>query len=345
MEKKKVFVEIVMVRLFLILLLVFFHAFAIYGGAWIRKFTPPNIEVYFWLDWLSYSFMLETFVFISGLLFGIQETKRNMTVDDVLKKKGKRLILPSLIFSVTYFYCFQYKYGVEWITIYDWIIGTAHMWFLPMLFICFVIVSVFRETIKNHFIPVFIIIVFLALFSFLPLPLRLDKTIYYLPFFVVGYGIGNKHFNINISLFNSKKEVCALIIIFLIFFIGFTILNRYIKETKGEYSLYIKCVLYIIINGGKLIYSGLGVLMVYIAMYRIKDSGLTINRFWISLSECCFGVYLFQQFVLVYLYDYTLLPFHVNYICLPWLCFFIALLTSVLVTWALRQSKIGRKLI
>ena len=78
MKKKKVLVEIVMVRLCLIILLVFFHAFAIYGGAWNRVFTPPHIEVYFWLDWLSYSFMLETFVFISGLLFGIQELKKDI---------------------------------------------------------------------------------------------------------------------------------------------------------------------------------------------------------------------------------------------------------------------------
>lgn len=98
-------------------------------------------------------------------------------------------------------------------------------------------------------------------------------------------------------------------------------------------------------NCGKLIYSGLGVLIVYIVMERIRNSGLTINRFWISLSECCFGVYLFQQFVLVYLYDYTSLPYRVNSFCLPWLCFIIALLTSIMLSWLLRQTKVSRSLI
>ena len=302
------------------------------------------MEIYFWLDWLSYSFMLETFVFISGLLFGIQEMKKDIILSDVLIKKGKRLLLPSFIFSVLYYFCFHNKCVFDWITIYDWLIGTAHMWFLPMLFICFVIVSLFKTTIKNHFVLFFALFFFLALLSFIPLPLRLDKTMYYFPFFVVGYGIGNKRFVIKNSLLNRKKAVCTLLF-FIAFFIGFTILNRIYKESKDCYPFYIKCVFYVIMNCGKLIYSGLGVLIVYIVMERIRNSGLTINSFWISLSECCFGVYLFQQFVLVYLYDYTSLPYRVNSFCLPWLCFIIALLTSVMLSWLLRQTKVGRSLI
>ena len=42
-NKKQVYNDIVIVRLGLIILLVFFHAFAIYGGAWNRRITPPPI--------------------------------------------------------------------------------------------------------------------------------------------------------------------------------------------------------------------------------------------------------------------------------------------------------------
>ena len=343
-EKKHIFNDIVFVRLGLIVLLVFFHAFAIFGGAWHRKFTPPNVEFYYWLDWLSYSFMLESFVFISGFLFGNQE-KRNggMLLGKLILKKAKRLLLPSLIFSVLYFFCFQYAGDLGWKHIYDWMIGTAHMWFLPMLFLCFVVVGILREQIVEYFRLVVVISIVLSLFSFISLPFRIDKTLDYFTFFVIGYSVGLKNNNV---FDYSHKRVKSIGAFFIASFVGFTLLNRHLMEIKGAYPAMTRCFFYVIMNTGKLIYSSLGVMLVYMLMNRIKQQGnFVIHGYWMEISECCFGVYLIQQFVLVFLYDYTSLPTIINYVWLPWLCFLITLIASVILSWLFRQTKLGRVLI
>ena len=76
MHQTKTFYEdINYIRLLLILLLVFYHAFAPFGGAWESIYPGKHISAYWWLDKLSYAFMLESFVFISGFLFGNQACK------------------------------------------------------------------------------------------------------------------------------------------------------------------------------------------------------------------------------------------------------------------------------
>ena len=342
-EKKQILSDIVVVRLGLIVLLVFFHSFAIYGGGWQRLYVPPYVGLYYWLDWLSYSFMLESFVFISGLLFGYQERKKGgIPLDKLLIKKAKRLLIPSFIFSVLYFFCFEYSGSIGWKNVYDWIIGIHHMWFLPMLFLCFLFVAVFRKWIDQFFNLAVAICIILSILSFLTLPLRLDKTMEYLPFFVVGYGIGFKDYQLSHI---SIKTWIIVVILFILFFMGFTILNPYLMEIKGNYTALIRCCIYSIVNIGRLIYSALGVLLVYMAMSKVKQKGIVLNRSLIKVSECCFGVYLIHQFILVYLYDYTSLPTIINYIWLPWLCFIIALLLSITLSLLINKLKIGRQLI
>lgn len=68
--------EVIYVRLFLIIALVFYHAFAVFSGAWAPIADYPNIPVYSIIDKLSYACLLETFVFISGYILGYQVSKK-----------------------------------------------------------------------------------------------------------------------------------------------------------------------------------------------------------------------------------------------------------------------------
>lgn len=72
MNEKKLLTNVAVIRPILIVLLVFYHAFAPYSGAWEPIEGFPEIPAYWWLDWLSYAFMLEMFVFVSGYVFGYQ---------------------------------------------------------------------------------------------------------------------------------------------------------------------------------------------------------------------------------------------------------------------------------
>lgn len=141
-EKKKIRLdEVTLIRPVLIVLLVFYHAFAIYSGAWAPIEGFPEVPVYWWLDKLSYAFMLEMFVFISGYVFGFQvRTKGNMKLQAkaLFWSKFKRLMIPCIVFSLLYILLFGKIAQPVQITLYSLLNGVGHMWFLPMLFWCFV---------------------------------------------------------------------------------------------------------------------------------------------------------------------------------------------------------------
>lgn len=102
---KHILPEVVIIRLVLIILLVFYHSFAIFGGSWQSIEGFPSNQIYCWLDRLSYSFMLESFVFISGYILGYQaKVKGNnvITFSNLFVNKLKRLILPCVVFSFLY---------------------------------------------------------------------------------------------------------------------------------------------------------------------------------------------------------------------------------------------------
>lgn len=107
---KKKLENVVVIRLLLIVLLVLYHSFAIYNGSWGMPEGIVPITGYWWIATLAYSFMLETFVFISGYVLGFQtRTKYDGVLDfnTCVLKKCRRLLLPSLVFSVLYFLCFR----------------------------------------------------------------------------------------------------------------------------------------------------------------------------------------------------------------------------------------------
>ena len=62
----------------------------------------------------------------------------------------------------------------------------------------------------------------------------------------------------------------------------------------------------------------------------------------ITLSGYCYGVYIYQQFILQILYYKTSLPLQVNIYWLPWIASFITLVLSVLLCHLTLKFKWGR---
>ena len=134
--------EISLLRPITIGLLVVMHAFTMYAGNWSLPEGIHPVRAYFWVQKLSFGCMLEMFVFISGYIFGFQlyGQKRDFKFWPLVFNKLKRLILPSSLFSFLYIVCFtnilvQHQWGA---LVYGTLAGYAHMWFLPMLFWCFI---------------------------------------------------------------------------------------------------------------------------------------------------------------------------------------------------------------
>lgn len=87
------------------------HSFTCYNGSWAQPADFVDIPLYKWLTRITFAFTLEAFVFISGYLMAFRQFTLKKSVSDVnfIVNKLKRLILPSVIFSIFYF-IFFYQY-------------------------------------------------------------------------------------------------------------------------------------------------------------------------------------------------------------------------------------------
>lgn len=178
--------EVSFIRPILIILMVLYHALCIHTGNWRILEGMTVIPAYRELGRIAYSFMLESFVFVSGYVWAYQRETRGKKEGFLLlcKKKAMRLIVPYLLFGVLYMLLFTWHET----GIFGVIEGSSHLWFLLMLFWCFLIgwcILQFKLSPKIVLPVIFIV----SLARPVGLPLRLSQTLYYLPFFFLGYYI------------------------------------------------------------------------------------------------------------------------------------------------------------
>lgn len=354
MIQKQLLTNVVIIRLILIILLVFYHAFAIFSGAWTPIDGFPEIEIYWWMDKLSYAFLLEMFVFISGYVFGYQvKTKGQVKLQakNLFYSKFKRLIIPSMVFSLLYILLLKNIKQPFDKTLYEILNGVAHMWFLPMLFWCFAGVWLI-ERIKMRTQIVVPVLLIVSICSFILFPFQLNKAMYYMLFFYLGYYIQRKEYD-----FKRYYTVRNTILLFISFTFLFTIITifcsnlellllNYLDSNITKNILIIKVLKYLIANLLKLLYSSVGLAALFVLIGCIeKRIEHKLPQWVVSLGGLSMGVYIFQQFILKFLYDYTSLPSLCGPILLPWSGFIIALICSLFLSFLSLKTKVGRSLV
>ncbi len=142
--------EIGVMRAILILSIVIGHTFAIYGitgsKTWVLPENFESISLFWWINPVFISFTLQAFVFISGYLMRMQSMAKPIKTVQFIGKKIKRLFVPMIVFGLLYWALVDHK---MFYNIYDWLnyfmSGPGHLWFLSMLFICFVAMALFLE--------------------------------------------------------------------------------------------------------------------------------------------------------------------------------------------------------
>lgn len=340
-EKRIRLNEVTLMRTILALLIVFMHSFTCYDGSWSQPLGYVDIPLYKWLSRTSFAFTLEAFVFISGYLFAFQRIslKRIDGGTKLILNKFKRLILPSIIFSILYFMLFcEYKGFVD--MVYSIINGCGHMWYLPMLFWCF-IGGWLLEQIKIKDGWKFAFLVFLNLVALVSLPLRISSAFSFMLYFYTGFLFYKFRDRIK-SLITPNR----LIIAWLVFVVIFVIFRpmRDVLAINEKQSVYLKLIVYVGNNACQLLYASIGLLAFFgTAVYFTQSHQLSeITK---KIAACCFGIYLFQQFVLQLLYYKTDFPLWVGPYWLPWCGFVLATVISYLLSNMLLKTKIGRTLI
>lgn len=289
--------------------------------------------------------MLEMFVFLSGYLFAYQifHLHKKFTLKGLLKSKFKRLIIPSIVFSLFYSILFYSKPFNVWNFIYDILNGMGHMWFLPMLFWCFVF-SYFIIKIKLNEKVKLILILGISILSVFQLPFRLNSACYYLFFFYLGSYILNNKGKIMDKIANDKSLLTGLII-FILLFVSVTLLR---EQFESIYSsiVYYKAIQFSILTFSRILLAITGLFLFYVFVnYLIEIKHFILPKWMIDLNPICFGVYLFQQFILMLLYYKTSFPSIFGTYWLPIIGLIITVITSVVLTKLTLKTKIGRLLI
>lgn len=112
-------------------------------------------------------------------------------------------------------------------------------------------------------------------------------------------------------------------------------LNKSIIEKLFKLEIYkILKILYAILGMWALYISCL----VYVKKYKLSEKIITISSY-------CFGVYIFQQFILQFLYYKTNLPVAVGPYWLPWIGCLLTVFASILICVFFMRTKVGRYLI
>jgi surface polysaccharide O-acyltransferase-like enzyme len=95
----------------------------------------------------------------------------------------------------------------------------------------------------------------------------------------------------------------------------------------------------------------IGNTIVITALYSLANLGI-VNQFarnrsqcMLRLSNCCFGVYIYHQFILKYLYYHTALSSLLTPVLLPWVGLWITLVFSLALSGISLQTKIGRNVL
>lgn len=338
--------EISLIRPFLIILLLAYHSFAPWCGAqWPLLEGMHQNNFYWWIGKFSYSFMLPLFVFVSGYVWSYQQENR-MKLDDfhpLVKKKIKRLYLPCLLFGSIYVLLFNFPGDINIRILTQKIVnvfeGYAHFWFLPMLLWCFV-VSWFVIRIKNIVVRCICV---LALFGVgvIHLPIQLNQAGYYLSFFIIGYYV-YKHREFIVQHISPFRVILLWGVWVLLFVSATLFLESFIRQIDAIHGL-TKFFLLELAQSIRYAYSVVGLFAVFFSALLFKKY-FTISDRIIEFGKLCFGVYVFQQFILMILYYHTPLYSVLGEIT-PWISLLITLVLSSSLTLMVRKTKVGRNIL
>ena len=348
MAEKRYYEDINYIRIIMILSVVVVHSFTPFGGGWPLPQGYPRINAYAEIVRYTASFNMEMFVFISGFLFGFKAFRLNQkgeTFDfkSVMWNKTKRILFPSVVFSLIYALVFPDKVQPIMHLLYRVISGAGHLWFLPMIFTCF-FVFVLLEKFKVKQWIVLPVLFFCAILPHRELFFQLGRTSYFMFFFYMGYAL--RRYDVRfVERFYNLKSIVGSLAIYLFFY---TYLNRHVFGTLLKQNITITQNLetWAWQNVIHVCYAFFGVLFFYLLVnYLLEKNIIKPSPVAKTIGVYCFGIFIFQQFVLKLLYYDTPLHSYVSPYLFPWIGLASAIAISFVLTYVCMKTKIGKILL
>ena len=329
---KRYFDDISCIRGILIIGIVLGHAFAIYTGgpAWPLPDNIASISFYKYINPAVICFHVQGFVFIAGFLFSSQMSRNIPPVREFIVKKTKRIILPMVIFGLLYIWLFNIEYfkSGEWVKCLCH--GPGHLWFLVMLYFCYVISRILWRTIKTPSIIGFIFLTLVSLTSWLiPARYNLSAFLFYFVFFILGVWFFILKDNIYIKY--NKKYVLSMLYVLIAILICIKCWAYY--NTFEGRTAFLVCIRYML--------GIIGSITLMFTFNKIQNRGINLSRYrW----NGWYGVYIYHQFILMILY-YKIPVIVSSTLLFPIISFFLTMTLSVIISEISLKTKIGRFLI
>ena len=339
--------EVLIIRPLSILIIVVYHSFAIYDGTWRSIPGIDMVTPYYWIAKFATGFHLEVFVFVSGYIFSYQTRAlgRKFQLFSFAQKKFKRLILPTLFFGFIYFLVFRSfsEYGLSGM-ILEICSGVGHLWFLPMLFWCFLFIWLVDKYNINK-LKYFIFLVFVSIVPIpFALPFGLSRVPHFLLYIYCGYEFYIHREEILQHMMNARNIAFFTLVYMVLVIVQYTFIVIY--DTEYMTGNIDKLVYHTLINVNRLFFSASGIMALYLVVCKYTTrSGFQIKQWVIGAGSFCYGVYIYHQFILHLLYDNTSLPLIFGSYFLPFVACTITLVSSLILTFFTLKTAFGKSLI
>ena len=329
---KKRLDDISILRVFCILIVVFFHC---YQMMWAPAHFPHVSAVY--KDLYFYpvqcgiiNVAMPLFVFISGyLFFYLLQQGKYSTWSNLLNKKGLRMWAPYIAFCLLFMVVTNNWHPLYLLT------GTyGHLWFLPMIFWCFIVgYGVCKAKLKLPIKMFFLLIAFCGTFTpmFLPSLVGIQFISRWFYWFYLGMLVYEYH-KVVFSYISKYKLYIPLLI-------TYALVAYLLPVEYADYTWF--CVFTV---------TGCILSIIYL-MNAIEWNRYRITSLLVKLSSYSFGIYIWSA-VGPFLISNTakqlfgLPELAANHVILFPLC--LSILTFMIswgISWGMMKTKVGRFLI
>lgn len=338
------FAEVSIIRTVTVILVAFIqHSFAPYGNAWnFIPEIPNNILIgYGIMATIFNNISMPLLIFISGYLYArlYIENGKYHSYSKLISNKIHRLLVPAYIFGII----FSLTLTPEFLTFSNCsniINGYAHLWYLPVLFWCFVIAPLFIE--RKRWIIEVILLLMTFVFIYVPLPRILGLGFHmYFFYFVLGINIA-KYQNILRYFGNVWRKVLLYFITIICLFI----LCLYDKNGYTDNSLLLFSFSEKIIAIIRNMYRVTAIISILILTIQITNKvNIVDNKFFRFLDKTSFGVYIFHMWIMWLFFknnsisDYVISIARNHYIAFPFIYFFVAFILSTIITVIFKRIK------
>ena len=343
--QKKLLYDVSIIRPLIITMLVLLHSFTkiAHGGGYDNDYQL--VDGYQYFAWLIQGFRVETIALIAGYVFSYQSYAlgRSYRFWPFVWKKFKRLIIPMLVFGTVYYFLFLNT--ADTFSAKEFIVkllsGCGHLWFLPMLFWCFIFIWM-----VDHFkLNSWWLLGVLALVSVLPppgLPLGFSRLPHFVFYVYGGYFLWIKRDGLFKHCLSWKWIVPLWVLYVLLVVVSHAVVPE-VADTMGRLG---KAILLELSRVLKLLMAVCGIMALYLSVCSVTTKEGYKPKSWIvSASDNCYGVYVYHQFVLVLLYFFTPFVSVVHPLLVPWIGFVVIMAVSLLLTCLTLKTKLGKFLI